>query len=235
MGFKAFGGVEHVKFCLCGTVGCKGGLVGGFGGVGGVRCVAGLLAAAAGAAALGAVGRFGAAAARGAGALAAGGLAACALASARSFGGRGAGRFGGLRLRGGGCVVGVVAAGLLGSGFAAAAAGVGERAGLGGAVAAPAPVTGGPVVPLGIQRFILSIAPAGGAVRLALVQTGGGFIGFPVAPGFFFNFNGAEVGATSYKKFLLKFKGEIDEENVNFAKRDNAETAMIFLKKYICN
>ena len=32
-------------------------------------------------------------------------------------------------------------------------------------------------------------------MRLALVQTGGGFIGFPVAPGFFFNFNGAEVGA----------------------------------------
>ena len=66
MGFKAFGGVEHVKFCLCGTVGCKGGLVGGFGGVCGVRHIAGLLAAAAGAAALGAVGRFGAAAARGA-------------------------------------------------------------------------------------------------------------------------------------------------------------------------
>ena len=44
-----------------------------------------------------------------------------------------------------------------------------------------------------------------------------------------------KICATSYKKFLLKFKGEIDEENVNFAKRDNAETAMIFLKKYICN
>ena len=44
-----------------------------------------------------------------------------------------------------------------------------------------------------------------------------------------------KIGATSYKKFLLKFKGEIDKENVNFAKRDNAETAMIFLKKYICN
>ena len=44
-----------------------------------------------------------------------------------------------------------------------------------------------------------------------------------------------KIGATSYKKFLLKFKGEIDEKNVNFAKRDNAETAMIFLKKYICN
>ena len=44
-----------------------------------------------------------------------------------------------------------------------------------------------------------------------------------------------KISATSYKKFLLKFKGEIDKENVNFAKRDNAETAMIFLKKYICN
>ena len=44
-----------------------------------------------------------------------------------------------------------------------------------------------------------------------------------------------KIGTTSYKKFLLKFKGEIDKENVNFAKRDNAETAMIFLKKYICN
>ena len=44
-----------------------------------------------------------------------------------------------------------------------------------------------------------------------------------------------KIGAISYKKFLLKFKGEIDKENVNFAKRDNAETAMIFLKKYICN
>ena len=44
-----------------------------------------------------------------------------------------------------------------------------------------------------------------------------------------------KIGATSYKKFLLKFKGEIDKENVNFAKRDNAETAMIFLKKYICS
>ena len=44
-----------------------------------------------------------------------------------------------------------------------------------------------------------------------------------------------KIGATSYKKFLLKFKGEIAKENVNFAKRDNAETAMIFLKKYICN
>ena len=44
-----------------------------------------------------------------------------------------------------------------------------------------------------------------------------------------------KIGATSYKKFLLKFKGEVDKENVNFAKRDNAETAMIFLKKYICN
>ena len=42
-----------------------------------------------------------------------------------------------------------------------------------------------------------------------------------------------KIGAISYKKFLLKFKGEIDKENVNFAKRDNAETAMIFLKKYI--
>ena len=44
-----------------------------------------------------------------------------------------------------------------------------------------------------------------------------------------------KISATSYKKFLLKFKGEIAKENVNFAKRDNAETAMIFLKKYICN
>ena len=44
-----------------------------------------------------------------------------------------------------------------------------------------------------------------------------------------------KIGAISYKKFLLKFKGEIDKENVNFAKRDNAETAMIFLKKHICN
>ena len=44
-----------------------------------------------------------------------------------------------------------------------------------------------------------------------------------------------KISATSYKKFLLKFKGEIDKENVNFAKKDNAETAMIFLKKYICN
>lgn len=44
-----------------------------------------------------------------------------------------------------------------------------------------------------------------------------------------------KIGATSYKKFLLKFKGEIDKENVNFAKRNNAETAMIFLKKHICN
>ena len=44
-----------------------------------------------------------------------------------------------------------------------------------------------------------------------------------------------KIGATSYKKFLLKFKGEIDKENVNFAKRDNAKTAMIFLKKHICN
>lgn len=44
-----------------------------------------------------------------------------------------------------------------------------------------------------------------------------------------------KISATSYKKFLLKFKGEIDKENVNFAKRDNAKTAMIFLKKYICN
>ena len=44
-----------------------------------------------------------------------------------------------------------------------------------------------------------------------------------------------KIGAISYKKFLLKFKGEIDKENVNFAKRDNAETAIIFLKKYICN
>ena len=44
-----------------------------------------------------------------------------------------------------------------------------------------------------------------------------------------------KISAISYKKFLLKFKGEIDKENVNFAKRDNAETAMIFLKKYICN
>ena len=44
-----------------------------------------------------------------------------------------------------------------------------------------------------------------------------------------------KIGATSYKKFLLKFKGEIDKENVNFAKRDNAETAMTFLKKYICS
>lgn len=44
-----------------------------------------------------------------------------------------------------------------------------------------------------------------------------------------------KIGAISYKKFLLKFKGEIDKENVNFAKRDNAETAMIFLKKYICD
>ena len=44
-----------------------------------------------------------------------------------------------------------------------------------------------------------------------------------------------KISATSYKKFLLKFKGEIDKENVNFVKRDNAETAMIFLKKYICN
>ena len=44
-----------------------------------------------------------------------------------------------------------------------------------------------------------------------------------------------KISATSYKKFLLKFKGKIDEENVNFAKRDNAETAMIFLKKYICD
>lgn len=44
-----------------------------------------------------------------------------------------------------------------------------------------------------------------------------------------------KIGAISYKKFLLKFKGEIAKENVNFAKRDNAETAMIFLKKYICN
>ena len=44
-----------------------------------------------------------------------------------------------------------------------------------------------------------------------------------------------KIGAISYKKFLLKFKGEIDKENVNFAKRDNAETAMIFLKKYICS
>ena len=44
-----------------------------------------------------------------------------------------------------------------------------------------------------------------------------------------------KISATSYKKFLLKFKGEIDKENVNFAKRDNAETAMIFLKKYICS
>ena len=44
-----------------------------------------------------------------------------------------------------------------------------------------------------------------------------------------------KIGAISYKKFLLKFKGEIDKENVNFAKRDNAETAMIFLKKYIYN
>ena len=44
-----------------------------------------------------------------------------------------------------------------------------------------------------------------------------------------------KIGTTSYKKFLLKFKGEIDKENVNFAKRDNAETAMIFLKKHICN
>ena len=44
-----------------------------------------------------------------------------------------------------------------------------------------------------------------------------------------------KIGAISYKKFLLKFKGEVDKENVNFAKRDNAETAMIFLKKYICS
>ena len=44
-----------------------------------------------------------------------------------------------------------------------------------------------------------------------------------------------KIGTISYKKFLLKFKGEIDKENVNFAKRDNAETAMIFLKKYICS
>ena len=44
-----------------------------------------------------------------------------------------------------------------------------------------------------------------------------------------------KIGAISYKKFLLKFKGEIDKENVNFAKRDNAEMAMIFLKKYICS
>ena len=44
-----------------------------------------------------------------------------------------------------------------------------------------------------------------------------------------------KISTTSYKKFLLKFKGEIAKENVNFAKRDNAETAMIFLKKYICN
>ena len=44
-----------------------------------------------------------------------------------------------------------------------------------------------------------------------------------------------KIGAIPYKKFLLKFKGEIDKENVNFAKRDNAETAMIFLKKHICN
>ena len=44
-----------------------------------------------------------------------------------------------------------------------------------------------------------------------------------------------KIGAISYKKFLLKFKGEIDKENVNFVKRDNAETAMIFLKKYICD
>ena len=44
-----------------------------------------------------------------------------------------------------------------------------------------------------------------------------------------------KISATSYKKFLLKFKGEIDKENVNFVKRDNAETAIIFLKKYICN
>ena len=27
-----------------------------------------------------------------------------------------------------------------------------------------------------------------------------------------------KIGAISYKKFLLKFKGEIDKENVNFAK-----------------
>ena len=44
-----------------------------------------------------------------------------------------------------------------------------------------------------------------------------------------------KIGAIPYKKFLLKFKGEIAKENVNFAKRDNAETAMIFLKKYICS
>ena len=44
-----------------------------------------------------------------------------------------------------------------------------------------------------------------------------------------------KISAISYKKFLLKFKGEIDKENVNFVKRNNAETAMIFLKKYIRN
>ena len=44
-----------------------------------------------------------------------------------------------------------------------------------------------------------------------------------------------KISATSYKKFLLKFKGEIAKENVNFAKRDNAKMAMIFLKKHICN
>ena len=44
-----------------------------------------------------------------------------------------------------------------------------------------------------------------------------------------------KISATSYKKFFLKIKGEIAKENVNFAKRDNAKMAMIFLKKHICN